>query len=508
LIAPCYYKLVLGPIKALDHFKSNAWQQSCWALVFNFSLALQGLNSFLAYPRTRIRTATRRAIHGLLKAPLFLQPVLFPSMYPLPIGKLEIDRKDFWLSPEARRKHFAIFGKSGVGKTTLMRNMAMCDIYAGAGITVIDPHGSLIDELLESIPRWRTNDVIYFNPKDTERALGMNVLESVRDEQRALIVSNVVSIFRKIWEASWGPRLEDILRNGLYALIEQPEPMSLIAFPKLLLNAKYRAKILTNVQNPIVREFFRGYEHDWKETYKQEAIAPVLNKIRAFLINPLLRDIIGQTRSSFDFRWMMDHGKILLCDLSKGALGEDISSLLGSLLVTKLSLSALSREDMPESERVQHFLYVDEVHNFTYGMDLPTILSEARKYRLSLVIATQTISQLQERSIDAVFGNCATIMSFRVSGDDALRLEREFALMLSARELQHLPDYKLYIRTLHALENITGDSPTDPLRVRAFAPFTKDGTENDRGKVIRASLVRYTRPRAEIEAALTKFLAA
>lgn len=429
-------------------------------------------------------------------------------MYPLPIGKLEIDHKDFWLSPEARTKHFAIFGKSGVGKTTLMRNMALCDIHAGTGITVIDPHGSLIEDLLAAIPRSRTNDVIYFDPKNTERALGLNVLESIRDDQRALIVSNVVSIFRKIWEGSWGPRLEDILRNGLYALIEQPEATSLIAFPKLLMNAKYRAKILRNVQNPIVREFFRAYDDDWKDVYKQEAIAPVLNKVRAFLINPLLRDIIGQTRSSFDFRWLMDERKILLCDLSKGALGEDVSSLLGSLLVTKLALSALSREDIAESERVQHFLYIDEVHNFTYGVDLPTILSEARKYRLSLVLATQTINQLQEKSIDAVFGNCATIMSFRVSGDDAMRLEREFALMLPARELQHLPDYKLYVRTLRSLTDLKGDVPSDPLKVRAFAPFKNDGTENSRSKVVRASAERYCRKRSEVEAKLTAFLEA
>lgn len=426
-------------------------------------------------------------------------------MYPLPIGQREIDRQQFSLSPEVRRKHIAIFGKSGVGKTTLMRNMIACDLYGGAGVTVIDPHGSLIEELLEIIPRERTNDVIYFNPKDAERALGINFLESVRPEQRALMVSNVVSIFHKIWETSWGPRLEDILRNGLYALAEQPQPVSLIALPKLLTDADYRRQVLEHVTNPIVREFFRIYDEDWKDDYKQEAIAPVLNKIRAFLINPLLRGIIGQKQSSFDFRWMMDNSKILLCDLSKGALGEDISSLLGSLLVTKLSLAALSREDIPERERLQHFLYIDEVHNFTYGMDLPTILAEARKYRLSLVIATQTINQLQERSIDAVFGNCATIMSFRVSGEDAQMLEREFAMVLPARELQHLPDYKIYIRTLQAIENSPGDIPTAPHLVKAYSPFGKDGSENTREKVVRASLERYTRRRQEIEEKISKF---
>jgi hypothetical protein len=193
---------------------------------------------------------------------------------------------------------------------------------------------------------------------------------------------------------------------------------------------------------------------------------------------------------------MMDQGKILLCDLSKGALGEDVSSLLGSLLVTKLSLASLSREDVPEHDRRQHLLYIDEVHNFTYGMDLPTILSEARKYRLSLVIATQTLNQLQQRSIDAVFGNCATIMSFRVSGRDAQELEQEFAMVLPARELQHLPDYKIYIRT-HRSIRLTGDLPTVPLLVRAHVPLSAGGAQNTRESVVRTSMERYSRKRSE-----------
>jgi hypothetical protein len=278
-----------------------------------------------------------------------------------------------------------------------------------------------------------------------------------------------------------------------------------LALPKLLTDQQFRLKILANVRNPIVRDFFRSYDADWKDAYRQEAIAPVLNKIRAFLINPLLRDIIGQKQSSFDFRWMMDHRKILLCDLSKGALGEDICSLLGSLLVTKLSLAALSREDIPESERRQHFLYIDEVHNFTYGMDLSTILAEARKYRLTLIIATQTINQLQERAIDAVFGNCATIMSFRVSGRDAQELEQEFAMVLPARELQHLPDYKIYVRTLRSI-GLKGDLPTVPLLVRAHGPLAAGGTENTRERVLRTSSERYTSKRSTIEQRINKFL--
>lgn len=387
-----------------------------------------------------------------------------------------------------------------------MRNMIACDLYGGVGVAVVDPHGDLIDELLDTIPRNRSNDVIYFNPKDTSRALGLNILESGRADQQALTVSNVISIFRKIWTHSWGPRLEDILRNCLFALIEQPKSVSLLALPRLLNDSVYRARLLKNVSNPVVLDFFRSYDEDWSNQYQQESIAPVLNKVRAFLINPRLRGIIGQASSSFDFRWMMDHHKIFLCDLSKGILGDDVCSLLGSLIVTKLSLSALSREDVPENDRAPYFLYIDEVHNFTYGMDLATILSEARKYRLTLTIATQTINQLEDKSIDAVFGNCATIMSFRVGGDDAQRLEREF-VGLPARELQYLADYKIYVRTLKkSLGGLAGDTPTDPQLIRTYAPFLKDGSENDRGHVIRTSLQQYTRDRIEIENKFKKTL--
>jgi hypothetical protein len=236
--------------------------------------------------------------------------------------------------------------------------------------------------------------------------------------------------------------------------------------------------------------------------------------VSKFITNPLLRAVVGQTTSSFDFRWAMDKGKILLCDLSKGALGEDVSSLLGSLIVTKLALASLSRQDVPESERRPHYLYADEVQNFCHGVDFPSILSESRKYALSLTIGTQTLSQLPNRSIAAVFGNCATIVSFRVSGEDAQALVREFAasgegprtaeqsfdLIIPASELQNLADYKLYVRTL------LNGRPQDPFLVNSFPPFSKSGNETSAGHVVRTSLARYGRDRVTVEMRLTRFL--
>jgi type IV secretory pathway TraG/TraD family ATPase VirD4 len=429
------------------------------------------------------------------------------------LGTKERDGSTVSIEEETRRKHCAIFGKSGVGKTTLMRNMIVADLDAGNGLTVVDPHGALIEDLLDAIPRHRTNDVIYINPADPSRVIGLNVLQSVDRNQRSLVVSSLISILRNLYPNNWGPRTEYILEHAVYALLEQKEPVTLAALPKLLIDHSYRQQIVKNVSDPAVKSFFQFYEQQ-NDRLREESIAPLLNKVSKFITNPLLRAVVGQTTSSFDFRWAMDKGKILLCDLSKGALGEDVSSLLGSLIVTKLALASLSRQDVPESERRPHYLYADEVQNFCHGVDFPSILSESRKYALSLTIGTQTLSQLPNRSIAAVFGNCATIVSFRVSGEDAQALVREFAasgegprtaeqsfdLIIPASELQNLADYKLYVRTL------LNGRPQDPFLVNSFPPFSKSGNETSAGHVVRTSLARYGRDRVTVEMRLTRFL--
>ena len=430
-------------------------------------------------------------------------------MESLPIGKTD-DPFDsgriLTIHPDTRRKHMAIFGKSGVGKSTLLRNMIAWDIAHGAGVAVEDPHGSLVDEVLEMIPRHRTNDVIYFNPKDRTRVMGLNIFDQGDAHDRALLVSYLISIFKALWHDSWGPRMEDILRNAAFALSEQPQPASLLAIPRLLNDPHYRRQLLRQVKNPVVQGFFRTYEQGWSKQFREEGISPVLNKVNAFTTNPLLRAVIGQATSAFRFRWLMDTGKILLCDLSKGALGEDVSALLGSLITTKLYLAALSRQQIPEGERRPFILYSDETQNFIHGVQLSTILAEARKYGLSVTIATQVITQLPKESIDAVFGNCATVVAFRVGGEDAETLRREFATIMPASNLQDLADYKIFVRTMSAEPGRPGE-PRGPITVKTFPAFTRQGTENDRARVIESSLRRYTRPRHAVDLKLEKFFA-
>jgi type IV secretory pathway TraG/TraD family ATPase VirD4 len=431
------------------------------------------------------------------------------------LGTKQRDGSTVSIHEDARRKHMAIFGKSGVGKTTLMRNMIVADLEAGNGLTVVDPAGALVEDILNAIPRHRTNDVIYLNPADPSRVIGLNVLESVGRNERSLVVSSLISILRNLWPANWGPRTEYILEHAVYALLEQPDPVTLAALPKLLIDPVYRKQIVSNVTDPAVQSFFRFYETQ-SDRLREESIAPLLNKVSKFITNPLLRGVIGQARSSFNFRWAMDEGKIILCNLSKGALGEDVSSLLGSLVVTKLALASLSRQDIPEADRRPHYLYADEVQNFTHGVDFPTILSESRKYALSLTIGTQTLAQLPDESLAAVFGNCATLISFRVGGEDAQALVREFAasgdgprmagdtfdVIVPASELQNLPDYKLYVRTL------LNGRPQEPYLVDSFPPFEKTGRETTAATVIRTSSERYGRDRQAVERVLNRFLAA
>jgi hypothetical protein len=405
--------------------------------------------------------------------------------------------------PDARRRHLAVFGGSGSGKSTLFRNMLAGDIAAGHGVTVVDPHGQLVEELLENhIPRHRTNDVIYFNPKDQERAFALNMLDCRRADQRGLVVSNVIGIFKKLWADSWGPRMEDILRNGLYALIEQPRSVSILALPKLLTAAEYRAQVLSNVRNPAVLDFFRNTYDRWENRFREEAISPVLNKCRAFTTDPLLRAVIGQTRSSFDFREAMDGRKIILCDLSKGAIGADNAMLLGSLIVMQEKLAALSRGDIPESERVPHLLFAEEAQN--YIGDFESILSETRKFNLAIAIATQAIDSLSRETATAIFTNAANLITFRVSNTDAERLKDEFTMVFPGAIIQDLPDYKAWVRTLTCDDH--GCRPTEPEQVATYPPFTREPGTEWRNRIERTSNERYTRQRAEVEAKLARFL--
>jgi hypothetical protein len=427
-------------------------------------------------------------------------------MNPLPIGKTDNYNQLFHLSPAAQMRHTAIFGKSGVGKSTLMRNMIAWDISEGVGLALADPHGDLVDDLLHMIPRPRTNDVIYFNPADPERVAGINPLRRVPEAQKPLVVSSIISILKNIWKDFWGPQTEYILANLVAALLDQKRPVTFLALLKALVDDDYRAHLSRSVSDPTVDVFFHLYTEEWNDRFRTEASAPLMNKVGKLIGNPLLRAVIGQPTSSFDFRRAMDTKKILLCDLSKGILGADVSSLLGSLIVSSISLAALSRKDTPEKERVPFKLYADEVHNFIHGVDFPTILAEARKYKLPLVVATQTIAQLPEDSAAALFGNCATLICFRVGGQDAEILNLEFAKTVSPSQLQELPDYRIYIRTLMPLNKIsTASIPSTPHLVNTFPPLTGTGKENIPERIARASQERYGRSRISIQESHKRF---
>lgn len=420
---------------------------------------------------------------------------------PAPIGTHAdnfFSEPEFSVPADARRKHFAAFGGTGTGKSTLLTNCAASDLAAGTGITVIDPHGGIYEQILANhIPRSRKNDVILFNPGDREHVIGLNVLDCPRVEERSLVVAHVVSIFKKLWADSWGPRLEHILRNSLWVLIEQPEPTSLLALPKLLTNAGYRAELIRYARNDKVLDFFRNQFDRWSGPLREEAIAAVLNKADAFLTDPLMRAVIGQPRSSFNFRWMMDHKKILLCNVARGVIGEENSKLLGSLIVMKEKLACMSREDTPEAERVPHMLYCDEAANFIG--DFESILAETRKYAYALTLAVQNTDALPASAVAAIFTNCATVASFRVSGTDAERISQEFASTLPASSLQELPDYALYVRTLSRSGDRAAASPSGPHSVTAYPPFNPHPSRAWRDRVIEVSRARFAKPRAAVE---------
>ncbi len=331
-----------------------------------------------------------------------------------------VDDELLALAQEDRRRHVYVIGQTGSGKTTFLKACLLQDIHAGRGIALIDPHGDLAEEIIDSIPRHRTRDVLYFNPSDVDYPIGFNPLGHVLHEMRAVAVSNIVAALRSIWRDSWGPRMEHILANTLAALIDAPQgkPQTLMSIPKMLTDPKFRKSVLKHVRDPVVLEFWQVEFAGYDPRFRNEVIAPVLNKVGAFMRSPIMRNILGQTKKSFDLRFMMDNRKILVVNLSKGQLGEDMANLLGSLLTTSIYQAALGRATVAEEEREDFHLYIDEFQNFTTDA-FDAIVSEARKYRLSLTVAHQYLDQLPVGIKQAILGNVGTIMLFALSGKDA-----------------------------------------------------------------------------------------
>jgi energy-coupling factor transporter ATP-binding protein EcfA2 len=355
-------------------------------------------------------------------------------------------RRRFGIQAADRRAHIYIIGKTGTGKSTLLANLAGQDAKNGEGFALLDPHGDLVEQVLRNIPKERQADLVYFNVPDTAHPLAFNPLEHTATTFRPLVVSGLVSVFKKIWAEFWGPRMEYVLRNTLLALMELPDA-TLLDVPRMLDDPIFRTRVLALVQNAQVRRFWLREYQGYPARFRAEAIAPIQNKVGEFLVNPILRRIVGQPKSALELRRMMDEGKILLVNLSKGRIGEDTASLLGAMLVTKISLAALSRAELPEADRRDFHLYVDEFPSFTTTA-FASMLAEMRKYRVGLVLAHQYLSQLDEAVRDAILGNVGTTIAFRTGLTDALLLEKEFFPEFGATDLVSLPNYQIYLKLM------------------------------------------------------------
>ncbi len=355
-------------------------------------------------------------------------------------------RKKFGIKEKNRRGHMYIIGKTGTGKSSLIANMAASDIAQGNGIAILDPHGDLAESLLHHVPKERIKDVIYFNPGELEYPIPFNPLENIPKDYHHLVVSGLISVFKKIWSEFWGPRLEHILRYSLFTLLEYPDA-TLLDITRLLTEVGFRYKVLAYVTKPEIRAFWTFEFDKYSQWLRSEAVAPILNKVSQFLTSLPLRNVVGQSKNTFSLKEVMDTGKILIVNLAKGKVGEDSSSLLGSMIVTEIFLSALSRVNVPKDKRRPFYLYVDEFHNFV-TTSFADILSECRKYGLNLVLAHQYINQLHEKVRDAVFGNVASIITFRVGAEDAKYLAREFHPTFDESDLVNLPNYHIYLRLM------------------------------------------------------------
>lgn len=400
-------------------------------------------------------------------------------------------RKRFGIKQTDRQRHTYIIGKTGMGKTTLLENMIISDIINGEGCCYIDPHGDTAEKILNYIPSNRINDVIYFNPADTDFPIAFNILEAVDEKNKHLIASGLVGVFKKQFADSWGPRLEYILRNTVLALLDYPGS-TLLGVMRILVEKKYRDKVVEKITDPVVKSFWTNEYTKWNDRVLQEVISPIQNKVGQFLSNFLIRNIVGQVKSTIDMRDIIDNGKILILNLSKGRIGEDTMQLLGSMIVTKLYLAAMSRVDVEEKERNNFFLYVDEFQNFATD-SFADILSEARKYRLNLTIAHQFIEQLPENVAAAVFGNVGTLICFRVGASDAEVLVKEFAPTFTEEDLVNLPAFNIYLKLM-----IDGIS-SDPFSAATLPPLFEDKWVDSKEKIIKVSRERYTTPRAVVE---------
>lgn len=401
----------------------------------------------------------------------------------------------FGIKKDDRRRHVYVVGKTGMGKSVLLENMFLSDIYAGHGCCYVDPHGDTAERLIDYVPSWRINDVVYFNPADLDHPIGFNILEAVSDRHKHLVASGMMGVFKKIWENVWSARMEYILNNTILALMDNPGS-TLLGINRMLSNEEYRDRMVANVKDPIVKTFWISEFASWDPKFAAEASSAIQNKIGQFLSASVIRNIVAQVKSTINIREIMDQQKILIINLSKGRIGEDSSRLLGGMLITKIQLAAMERVDMPEEQRKDFYLYVDEFQNFAVE-SFAGILSEARKYRLCLTMAHQYIAQLSDEVREAVFGNVGTMISFRVGSPDAVFLEKEYEPRFMVADIVNLSKYNIYLKLL-----IDGVA-SQPFSAVTLPPIAhRTGSE---AKVMTVTHERYAVPRQEIEDKVMKW---
>jgi hypothetical protein len=401
------------------------------------------------------------------------------------------------LDPEQRRRHVYIIGQTGTGKSTLLLNLIAQDLAAGEGLALLDPHGDLAEAVLMHIPRSRTNDLVYINPADTERPIGFNPLSGVPEDLKPIVADGVVSAFRHVWPDSWGPRLDYILTNAVRALLDVPGA-TLLMLPRLLIDNTFRERLVElHVQDPVVRSFWLSEYAGYGDRFRAEAISPIQNKVGKALIEPRLRNMLAQPRSTITLRRLMDEGAIVVCNLAKGRLGEGVAHLLGALLTTSIAQAALSRADVPADDRRVFHLYADEFQSFateSFGL----ILSEARKYGLTLTVAHQYLDQVPEHLRAAVFGNVGSMIACRTGASDAPILAEQIGLG-GVDALMDLPNFTARARLL------VDGVPSSALRLDLSN--ARHPRRHHPRRLVDTSRKRFGRPRAEVEERVRRFLA-
>lgn len=472
--------------KAIDMVRSRQVHRK------TFTLAGDELATMFHLPTRQSGIAQVSVVKSKTAEPPINLPVK-PGIWPFAATNFRGVATEFGIKREDRRKHLYIIGKTGVGKSKLIELLALADIRENKGCVIMDPHGDLSEEMLRYIPRERLYDVIYFNPADIDYPMAFNPLEGVGSyEFKQTVVAGFIAIFKKLFSFTWNPRLEHVLRYTTLALLDV-EGATVLGITKMLSDITYRQEVIAQIQDPLVKKFWTTEFSSWNEQFAGEAITPIINKIGQFVANPIIRNIVGQTKSSIKLDEIINGEKILIANFAIGKLGEENSSLLGAMFVTKLWQAAVARATLPEEDRKDTFLYIDEFQNFATAA-FGNILSEARKYRLNLTVAHQFMQQLPEEVRSTIFGNVGSIISFRIGGEDAAVLEKEYTPTFSPSDFLNLDMRNFFIK-------MTIDGQTAP----PFSGRTLDFPKPDEdlaSDIVRTSRERWAKPRQEVQQAI------